>query len=193
MTRHRATRLAGALLAALAASVLLPTAAAAASPEPCADHLVTHRPDGTTGDASAVSITAQALERGGAGWAMVAWEVAPTTELRVIQVVDGGATSELAPDATIAEGDVEELRFCGPTAAADPGGLVSDRRAPDGAIGVAAGVATRQLAAARTGASRADGTSPEALAVLGATIGAATGGVVLLLSRRSRHDDEVLP
>ncbi|WP_052664338.1 hypothetical protein [Nitriliruptor alkaliphilus] len=191
MTGHRATRLAGLLLAALASSVLLPTAAVA-SPEPCADHLVTHRPDGTTGDGAAVAITAQALERGHDGWAMVAWEVAPATELRVIQVVDAGATSELPPDATIAEGDVEELRFCGARVADGPSGETADGRAPDGAVGVAAGIATRQLAAARAGTSRGDGTPPAARGVLGAAIGAAIGGVVLLLSRRSRHDDEVL-
>lgn len=178
MSRPRRAHLIGAVVAALALPALLPAAAIAGST--CDDLLVTHRPDGSTGDRDAVTVTTQTLDRDTDGWAMVGWEVAPGTELRSILAVSDAGVTELPPTATLAEGGILELQFCGATGAQTATEL--DTQAP---VGAADDDSTNRIAAVSAGATRADGALGTGF--LGAAVGAAIGGVVLLLSRGSRR------
>jgi hypothetical protein len=196
VSRTRRAIPAGVVLAALALPVLLP---AAASAQPvCDDLLVTHRPGGSSGALEAVAITAQALDRAVDGWAMVGWEVAADTQLRRVVAVTPDGEDQLPVTATVADGGVLELRFCGSSTAAASGADVArtgpadtsdadvaittvarDGSTPTGAVGYAAGF-IRRAGAGHDGTVR--------LSILGATLGAAVGGVVLLLSRGARNE-----
>jgi hypothetical protein len=89
-------------------------AAAISGGDDC-DPLVSFTVEGTTGDGRAVAITAQALEQGVEGWAMVAWEAAEGTELASLTIVsiDGSVETRTEDVHRGSAEDVRELRFCG--------------------------------------------------------------------------------
>ncbi len=89
-------------------------------PETC-EPLVTHTPQGSTGDPAAVVITSQSLEEGQPGWARVVWQAAEPTRLTEVHVVRDGETEHLTegPLETGMREDVLELRFCGQVETAD--------------------------------------------------------------------------
>lgn len=113
--RRRTLVVAG--LAAAAALLATVTASPAAAADHCADHLVTHAPEGSQGDASAVAITSQAIDEDQPGWIRVSWSAAAGTELTAViaQTVDE-ETVALAPDADGFAEDVRSLTFCGSVA-----------------------------------------------------------------------------
>ncbi|MFW5934088.1 MAG: hypothetical protein ACOCT8_05095 [Actinomycetota bacterium] len=113
---HRRT-LVVAALAAAAGLLAAMTASPAAAADHCADHLVTHAPEGSQGDASAVAITSQAIDEDQAGWIRVSWAAAEGTELsQVIALTVDEETVALAPDAEGFAEDVRSLTFCGSVA-----------------------------------------------------------------------------
>lgn len=188
MSRHRHRRLIAAGLAALAAPVLLPTGAAADPAAACGDLLVIHGPGGSTGDTEAVTITSQVLERGTEGWASVGWQVAEGTELRAVMVVSDAGVAQLPGTSTVADGPARELHFCGArtaitAATADPG-------SGDGAAAVTDRPGRTQTVVSRATTASAPAAAP--LGILGAGLGAAVAGVVLLLSRSNRDERGVL-
>lgn len=118
------TRLAGCAAVAVtltAVSLVAMEAASAAAPEACTPHLVTHSPDGSSGDERAVSITAQSLERGVEGWVNVGWEAAPGTLVTAVTITTtDGSTSTLTEEPSVGSAsDVLELRFCGTAEGSD--------------------------------------------------------------------------
>lgn len=114
------------LFVAVAATtlLLLPaiTAEAATGSDDCDDALVTFTRDVTTGDDTAVALTAQAVEQGVAGWEMVTWQAAPGTSLRAILVTlrDGQHVDVPAADTGTVE-DVAAITFCGTRSGAEDG------------------------------------------------------------------------
>jgi hypothetical protein len=100
--------------------VALPPAPTIAS---CDDLLVVAFPEGTEGDAGAVAITAQAIDRDLPGWSNVAWEPAEGTTLREVIVTGTDGTQTRLTDGTDNATDVATLTFCGTV----------DRSADDGA------------------------------------------------------------
>jgi hypothetical protein len=99
---------------------------AAASADDC-EPLVSFTVEGTTGDARAVALTAQALERGVEGWAMVAWEAAEGVEISSLTIVatDGGVETRTEGVERGSAENVRELRFCG------AGSPPAEHQAPD--------------------------------------------------------------
>lgn len=188
MSRHRHRRLVAAGLVALAAPVLLPTTAAADPAAACDDLLVTHGPGGSTGDTEAVTITSQVLERGTEGWASVGWHVAEDTELRAVMVVSGTGVVQLPGTSTVADGPAGELHFCGARAASTA--ATADPGSGDGPAALTDRPGRTQPVVSR--AITAGGPAAAPLGILGAGLGAAVGGVVLLLSRSNRDDRAVL-
>lgn len=190
-------RTAGVVLAALVLPTFLLTTAAAASATPatseatpCDDLLVSHRPDGSVGDTGAAPITAQAFERGAAGWALVGWEPAEDTDLHTVVVEDADGPRELPGTARSAEGDVLALHLCGVRGSASPP-TVDRARDGDDLLAGSDGPATSARVVTAGATTTGDDGAPAALGFLGAAIGAVTGGVVLLLSRNARRDREV--
>ncbi len=104
------------ILAALAAFALGALPALAASDAACDEPLAVLSPSGSTGDLSAVAVTAQTLEQGVEGWATVAWETFGDTELTSVTIV-GPDDQEVRTDdlASGTAAEVRELRFCGST------------------------------------------------------------------------------
>lgn len=188
MSRHRHRRLVAAGLVALAAPVLLPTAAAADAAATCGDLLVVHGPGGSTGDTEAVTITSQVLERGTEGWASVGWQAAGDTELRAVMVVSDAGVAQLPGTSRVADGPARELHFCGArTVMAAP---TVDPESADGAAAVTDRPGRTQTVVSRATRSSAPAAAP--LGILGAGLGAAVAGVVLLLSRSNRDERGVL-
>lgn len=175
------------LAAALAAGVLLATPAAAES-DPCADLLVTHAPDGSTGDLDAVAITSQALERDQPGWSRVGWAASADTSVRVVQVVGADHTRTLEAADTGSAEEALELRFCGTRDGADPS--AADDAAGAGANGVST-IDGGITAAASSDVASADHDAARAVSVprslLGAVIGLLVGAVVLLMGHYDRR------
>jgi hypothetical protein len=135
------------------------------------ERLVTYTPTSTEGDARAVAITAQALERGVPGWTMVAWEAAAGTTVDAVHVTrSDGATETLVGAPTGSADDVAELTFCGSTAPTttadeDPSDLGKRAEAPGSdATSGDAELENRGVdeapADAAVGASRTTGTDP---------------------------------
>jgi hypothetical protein len=88
---------------------------------PGCEPLVTFTTTGTSGEARAVAITAQALEQGVEGWSMVAWEVAEGTQVSSLTIVttDGRTETRTHGIERGSADDVLELRFCGRAAGAE--------------------------------------------------------------------------
>lgn len=128
----------------------------AAGEAPCSDLLVTQRPTGTDGDASAVAITAQTLDAGLPGWSNVAWEAAPDVVLDAVQAadVDGHWRSLPATGSGDAAGGVTALRFCGTVA--------PPARADDVEVVGAQSAGGASTAATTGNAANADATSTSA-------------------------------
>lgn len=118
---HRPTpRVAGrvALAMTILCAMLWPAVGGArADGAPCEPLLVTLSPEGTTGLATAVAITAQAVDRGTGGWVTVTWQADTATQLTAVTLTDlDGSTSTRTGDLTTGSAfDVVELRFCGTT------------------------------------------------------------------------------
>lgn len=116
------------LLVSTSTALLAPAGAAhaqeaadggAATTAACQDRLVTFHRGGTDGDAGAVAITAQRLQRDMDGWQLLAWQVEPGTTLTsVIATAADGSPRELAPAVDGAVEDVLSLTFCGSVAPA---------------------------------------------------------------------------
>jgi hypothetical protein len=152
---------AAAAVMALTGLLLLPAAglaleaddaARASQATPDCEPLVTFTTAGTSGDARAVAITAQALERGVEGWSMVAWEVAEGTGVSSLTIVTTDGRSETRTEG-IERGsadDVRELRFCGPA------GSSGSDEAPATADGDAAGTGDEGSGDAEAGAGGAE-------------------------------------
>jgi hypothetical protein len=85
----------------------------------CDDHLVTHQPDGSTGDTSAVAITSQAIERDTPGWAHAGWSAGPDTAIREVVAERAEGTVRLPGTATGSVEDALALSFCGTVAGAE--------------------------------------------------------------------------
>lgn len=177
-------RLITAGLVALAVPILLATAAGADPAAACDDLLVVHGPGGSAGDTTAVTITSQTLERGTEGWASAAWQLADDTELRAVIVVADAGLTQLPGTARMVDGAARELHFCGVRAATGAAATAEEPGERATAVG------DRRPGGAQAVLSRARATSP--LSILGAGVGAAVGGVVLLLSRSNRDQREVL-
>ena len=117
-TLHLDDRRSTRLLVAMAATafLLLPAIAAEAATgsDGCDDALVTFTRDGTTGDDTAVALTAQAVEQGVTGWEMITWQAAPGTSIRAILVTlrNGEEVDVPAADTGTVE-DVAAITFCG--------------------------------------------------------------------------------
>jgi hypothetical protein len=180
-----------ACLAVPALGVFGPAAALGAGG--CADPLVVHRPDGSTGEVTAVAITSQALERDTPGWSSVGWEAAPGTRVTEVVVVTAEGERHHAGTPAGTATDALELRFCGTVEVA------SDVEDGSGLADAARGRASADdVAEERTTPVRFDtdggdgdaaiGTAPAS--VLGAAAGLVAGAVVLLMSRSGRRDPE---
>jgi hypothetical protein len=89
---------------------VLPPAPTIAS---CDDLLAVAFPEGVEGDANAVSITAQAIDRDLPGWSNVAWKPAQGTTLREVIVTGTDGTLTSLTDGTDNALDVATLTFCG--------------------------------------------------------------------------------
>jgi len=110
-------RLTGLLLTALLGLVAAPALAAAADPPATCDHpLTVLAPSGSTGDLTAVAVTAQVLEQGVEGWAEVTWEAFDGTELTSLTIVRSDGIEVLSdPPASGSASEVVELIACGTT------------------------------------------------------------------------------
>ncbi len=180
--RRATARTAGVLLAVGALLVAAPSVAGArSSADPCDELLVTARPDGSTGRTDAVLITSQTVEQGIDGWAALAWQPTPGTQLRTIEVVTTTAVHTLPGDATTTDvGGIVEVRFCGTS---------GDTLAADEDVTVA-GTPGDDTRAGTQDASEDPAGGWTRLVLAGAGIGAAIGGVVLLLGRGARGDEK---
>lgn len=125
-------RLTGVLLTLLLGLVVAPALAAvtdtpaadtpeadtpeADAPATCEPPLAVLAPSGSTGDLTAVAVTAQVLEQGVDGWAEVTWEAFPGTELTSLTIVrSDGAEVLTDPPAAGSASEVLELIACGTT------------------------------------------------------------------------------
>lgn len=184
-------RLVTAGLVALAVPIVVATAAGAAPAAACDDLLAVHGPGGSAGDTTAVTITSQTLERGTEGWASAAWHVADDTDLRAVIVVSDAGVTQLPGTARMVDGPARELHFCGVRTVAHATAADEERDERATPVG------DRRPGGPQAAPSRAGATSPAAgsaaaLSILGAGLGAAVSGLVLLLSRGNRDQREVL-
>lgn len=86
------------------------------APATCEPPLAVLAPSGSTGDLTAVAVTAQVLEQGVDGWAEVTWEAFPGTELTSLTIVrSDGAEVLTDPPAAGSASEVLELIACGTT------------------------------------------------------------------------------
>ncbi|MFP4235615.1 MAG: hypothetical protein ACLFUG_11875, partial [Nitriliruptoraceae bacterium] len=108
-----------AALALTSVLLLTPSAPAPASAQEdavCTPALVTHTPDGSSGEVEAVTITAQAVDlEAGPGWINVAWQVTEGVTVTTVSVIgtDGEVRNRTEPGMSGSATDVAELVFCG--------------------------------------------------------------------------------
>ncbi len=136
----------------------------------CEAELTTFTREGVSGEAQAVALTAQAMDRDTDGWLLLAWQAADSTHLTaVLATAPDGTTRHLDPTPTGTVEHVTTLTFCGthttpdttpgpaapsgtpaPTAPATPGDTT-----PDTAGSVAASAPARD--GERSGQNGSDG------------------------------------
>lgn len=113
---HRRLGLGVVLAACLVLSVTGNGLASAQEGDSCTPVLVTHSPQGSTGEERAVAITAQAIDlEEGTGWVNVAWEAAAGVDLTAVSIfgTDGDVRTLTEPGPSGSAVDVDTLVFCG--------------------------------------------------------------------------------
>lgn len=85
---------------------------AAAGSDGCDDLAVTHTPEGTDGDGSAVAITSQVLVADVDGWESVTWESRDGVEIDHVVVSDRGDDRVVEGGPTGQAGPATALTFC---------------------------------------------------------------------------------
>jgi hypothetical protein len=126
--------------------------------ERCREVLLTATPTQVTGDASAVAITSQAIDRDVEGWLHVSWEALAGTVLTDVSVrTPTGIWSPVGAIATGSASDVLEITFCGTSTAATGSGA-EDTATTSRATGTA-GTAGTAGATGTTGTEGGTGTT----------------------------------
>ncbi|MFP4312479.1 MAG: hypothetical protein ACLFS9_10945, partial [Nitriliruptoraceae bacterium] len=114
-------------------------APASAQEDPiCAPAIVTHTPDGSSGEVDAVTITAQAVDlEAGPAWINVAWQVNEGATVTTISVIGTGGEvrNRTEPGRSGSATDVAELVFCGTLAPEDDPAPPQGDEEPDASAG----------------------------------------------------------
>ena len=120
---------------ALPATVALAVESPMTPTGPCEAELATFTREGVSGDAHAVALTAQAIDRDTDGWLLLAWEAADGTRLTdVLATAPDGTSRHLEPTPTGTVEHVATLTFCGthttPAPVTEPAAPVTEPAAP---------------------------------------------------------------